>query len=265
MALCQSTWGWAGHTKFIQKVSSTFGQTIFRQGVTPWHIGLTKFHFKIGSCRGLFFVFFTNQRQIPPLIVSIKIWINLYNMAVGIRTCDHSWKRMMEGVGLRSIKKLFKWVIQGLFFFIFVFSPVHIVHVHYKISPMTGFEPRTSKVRSDRFTNWDTTTAQKQLLFLRYFTFENNFFGSHRVWSPEKEKFSSSNDTKTRKVDPLKTNACLWNKPKAGAGVVAQFAKLSVLIPEVHGSNPVIGKKTKPRRSQTAWAHEFSLILAKCH
>ena len=33
---------------------------------------------------------------------------------------------------------------------------------------MTGFEPRTSGIGSDRSTNWATTTAQKLLTFFDY-------------------------------------------------------------------------------------------------
>ena len=39
-----------------------------------------------------------------------------------------------------------------LFVFIFVFSTVNRKHVHHKISPMTGFEPRTSGI-GDRSAN----------------------------------------------------------------------------------------------------------------
>ena len=35
----------------------------------------------------------------------------------------------------------------------------------YKILPMTGFEPRTSGIGSDRSSNWATTTAQDPLTF----------------------------------------------------------------------------------------------------
>ena len=42
-------------------------------------------------------------------------------------------------------------------FFIFVFSIVQLVD---KISPMPGFEPWISGIRSDRFSKWATTTAQ---------------------------------------------------------------------------------------------------------
>ena len=35
-----------------------------------------------------------------------------------------------------------------------------------KILPMTGVEPRTSGIESDRSTNWATTTSQKLLLII---------------------------------------------------------------------------------------------------
>ena len=47
----------------------------------------------------------------------------------------------------------FKWAIPGLYFFIFVFSIQLTVNVKYKMLPMTGFEPRTSGIGSDRSTN----------------------------------------------------------------------------------------------------------------
>ena len=44
----------------------------------------------------------------------------------------------------------------GPFFFIFVFSIVQLID---KILPMSGFELQISGVRSNRSTNWATTTA----------------------------------------------------------------------------------------------------------
>ena len=52
----------------------------------------------------------------------------------------------------------FKWVIPGLF--IFVFSTLYSKYVHYKIPLMTGFEPRTSGIRSNRSVNWVTTPTR---------------------------------------------------------------------------------------------------------
>ena len=46
-----------------------------------------------------------------------------------------------------------KWAIPGLFFFIFVFSKQLTENVQYKISPMTGFELRTSGIGSNCSTN----------------------------------------------------------------------------------------------------------------
>ena len=53
--------------------------------------------------------------------------------------------------------------IPGLFFFIFVFSIQLTVNiVQFKFLSMTGFEPRTSGIRSDRSTNCATTPAPKK-------------------------------------------------------------------------------------------------------
>ena len=52
-----------------------------------------------------------------------------------------------------------KWTNPGLFFFIFVFSILLTKNIQYKFLPMTGFKPWISGVRSDRSTNWATTTA----------------------------------------------------------------------------------------------------------
>ena len=41
---------------------------------------------------------------------------------------------------------------------------------------MTGFEPRTSGVRSDRSANWVTTTALKILLLLKFLQQKFDFF-----------------------------------------------------------------------------------------
>ena len=52
-----------------------------------------------------------------------------------------------------SLSVFLKWAIPGLFFFIFVFSIHLTVNVQYKFLPMSGFEPRTSGMGSDRSTN----------------------------------------------------------------------------------------------------------------
>ena len=65
----------------------------------------------------------------------------------------------------------FKWAILGLFFFIFVFSIIHLVDkLVDKILPMMGLKLRISGVRSDRSTNWATTIAKQRdayVLFIR--------------------------------------------------------------------------------------------------
>ena len=45
-------------------------------------------------------------------------------------------------------------------FFFFVFSIQLIINVQYKFFTMTGFKLRSSGIRSNRSTNWATTTAQ---------------------------------------------------------------------------------------------------------
>ena len=63
-----------------------------------------------------------------------------------------------------------KWAIHGLFFLISVFSIQFTVNIQYKFLPMTGFEPWTSGIRSDRSTNWATTTAPQKDSFLYLFS-----------------------------------------------------------------------------------------------
>ena len=47
-----------------------------------------------------------------------------------------------------------QWAIPGLFFFIFVFSiQLTVNNVQYNFLPMTGFEPRTFGIGSNRSTN----------------------------------------------------------------------------------------------------------------
>ena len=54
----------------------------------------------------------------------------------------------------------FKWAIPGLFLFFSSFQySWWQTNVQYKFLPMTGFELRTSSIRSNRSTNWATTTA----------------------------------------------------------------------------------------------------------
>ena len=59
-----------------------------------------------------------------------------------------------------------KWAIPGLFLFIFVFSIQLTVNIQFNFLPMTGSEPQTYGIGSNRSTNWATTTAQSiRLLF----------------------------------------------------------------------------------------------------
>ena len=51
---------------------------------------------------------------------------------------------------------LFSKVRSRHLFFIFVFSIQLTVHIQHKFLPITGLEPRTSRVGSDRSTNWAT-------------------------------------------------------------------------------------------------------------
>ena len=61
-----------------------------------------------------------------------------------------------------SIKVFFKWAIPGLLslfsFFQYTVDSKQMFYIN-KFLPMTGFEPRTSGIGSDRSTNWATTTA----------------------------------------------------------------------------------------------------------
>ena len=56
------------------------------------------------------------------------------------------------------------------FFFIFIISTVNNKCVHYKILPITEFEPWTSSIGSDRSANWGATTVQ--LLYLTFASVE---------------------------------------------------------------------------------------------
>ena len=83
----------------------------------------------------------------------------------GIRTQGYSnvnclWSPTRPFSIFQFTKLLFlKWANPGLFFFIFVFSIQLTENIQYKFLPMTGFKPWTSGVRSNRSTNWATTTA----------------------------------------------------------------------------------------------------------
>ena len=60
------------------------------------------------------------------------------------------------------IKIFFKWAIPGLLslfsFFQYTVDSKQMFYIN-KFLPMTGFEPRTSGIGSNRSTNWTTTTA----------------------------------------------------------------------------------------------------------
>ena len=90
---------------------------------------------------------------------------------LGKNWCDYFlgnfWKKKMGNFLFRHLvtmsPRLFvffkkNWPIPATFFFIFVFSIYLTENIQYKFLPMTGYEPRTSGVRSDRSTNWATTT-----------------------------------------------------------------------------------------------------------
>ena len=69
-----------------------------------------------------------------------------------------------------GVKVFFKWAIPGLFFLYFpIFDTVDSEYI-YIFSPMTWIEPRTSGVRSNRSTKWDTTTALPNIWCERYFS-----------------------------------------------------------------------------------------------
>ena len=85
---------------------------------------------------------------------------------------------------------------------------------------MTGFEPRTSGIGSNRSTNWATTTSL--LVFL---------CNEILIWGLNR------NDLAYYSQSLLKQKIETW------AVVVAQLVEQSLPIIEVRGSNPVIGKK----------------------
>ena len=60
------------------------------------------------------------------------------------------FNRCHSGLALRG-PILFKWAIPGLFFL--YFRLFNSKHVHYKILPMTVFDPRTSGIGSDHSAN----------------------------------------------------------------------------------------------------------------
>ena len=64
-------------------------------------------------------------------------------------------------------KYFFKWSIPGLFFlfssFQYKVDNIQLFDINFFL-PMTGFEPRTSAIGSDRSTNWATITSPKYLL-----------------------------------------------------------------------------------------------------
>ena len=70
------------------------------------------------------------------------------------------WETQVYIINLNYFKK---WAIPGLFFFILSFQYTvesKQMFFKYEYLSMTGFEPRTSGIRSNSSTNWATTTAQ---------------------------------------------------------------------------------------------------------
>ena len=106
---------------------------------------------------------------------------------------------------------------------------------------MTEFEQRTSGVASDRSTNWVTTTAQSCVLLTTYFSHRHQ---NKLVW---KETVMGNGESESH-------NSSWWwwlqvhnklqhNVPPIMAVVGAHLVERSLLIPEVGGLHPVIGKK----------------------
>ena len=90
--------------------------------------------------------------------------IQLFSNANG--TCWYSIKRVYE-VAITDMSYFWKRMGNSLPLFLYfcLFNTVDSVQVNvrYKSLPMTGFEPRTSSLGSDRSCNWVTTTAQHEL------------------------------------------------------------------------------------------------------
>ena len=77
----------------------------------------------------------------------------------------------IEGKNNRDICRGGNWHFPASFCSIFVFSTFNSKYVHFKILPMTGFEPWTSSIAIDCSANWATTTAQVLISFGRkYFS-----------------------------------------------------------------------------------------------
>ena len=82
----------------------------------------------------------------------------VYDIGSSFSTSTEQGKSWLLQMNFHMIS-LLTFAIPGLFFLIFVFSIQLIVNVQYNFLPMTGFKPRTSGIRSDRSTNWATTTV----------------------------------------------------------------------------------------------------------
>ena len=133
-----------------------------------------------------------------------------------------------------------------------------------KISPMTGFEPRTSGVGSDRSTNWATTAAMLVVMLLKSFCVtclllkikiysQKNNNNLHLlalsmgcrvlewlvVWHCQEKK--TAIPIKVDLLDEDWPSGRNWEQTIEPA-VVAQLVEWSLPTPEVHGLNPVIGK-----------------------
>ena len=94
--------------------------------------------------------------SLPPSYLSLPIYVYLLTY-VNLPTYPY-----ISMYNCRRPRSRYRSCLNGPLFTIFTYLRIvnseQQIRVLYKILPMTGFEPRTSGVRSDRSANWATTT-----------------------------------------------------------------------------------------------------------
>ena len=129
---------------------------------------------------------------------------------------------------IRNVFFYKNWPMPGHFFFIFVFSTINSKYVHYKILLMTGLEPRTSEIGSERSANWATTAVHEILQML--FSFKawaelSRFLFDFVLYSQHNDKYCTKLDYKKRRWCAWDSNLGPQSKPSKNCPMLLKFCQ----------------------------------------
>ena len=205
-----------------------------RSSSTPWEDQKSSIQFIFCS----FFDISKSKMAASKLIFSVWIW-----NAENVRE-DDTWLDSNSKFCSSLHLYFFKWAILGLFFLIFVSSIQLTVNVQYKYLLMTGFEPQTSGIGSNHYTNWATTYlyfffffSEKLFLQKSFEEFPNQSMGKTEIDGvDDKEEMeitdvsklfmtTSGQSYKGSTIVKFVSRVVIWGIFKSGATLVNQVIK----------------------------------------